>query len=157
MTTHAVLKKNKPGEPVVLEYNSIQSLLDELQLPKQRTKEIKEQLECYSGSTFVFKEKITKQVNHYLFEEMFDDDEIYGNVTATIHSTGVIPFFESMQYIDIEDERASVNKAIVELGFLIGYDVFHRWDLVNNKIKPIISNRGTMNNIYSTYMKKELR
>ena len=36
---------------------------------------------------------------------MFDDDEIYGNVTATIHSTGVIPFFESMQYIDIEDER----------------------------------------------------
>ena len=105
LTTHAVLKKNKPGEPVVLEYNSIQSLLDELQLPKQRTKEIKEQLECYSGSTFVFKEKITKQVNHYLFEEMFDDDEIYGNVTATIHSTGVIPFFESMQYIDIEDEK----------------------------------------------------
>ena len=42
LTTHAVLKKNKPGEPVVLEYNSIQSLLDELQLPKQRTKEIKD-------------------------------------------------------------------------------------------------------------------
>lgn len=106
LTTHAVLKKNKPGEPVVIEYNSLQSLLDELQLPKQRNKEIKEQLECFAGSTFVFKEKVTKQVNHYLFEEMFDnDDEIYGNVTATMHSTGVIPFFESMQYVDIEDEK----------------------------------------------------
>ena len=60
LTTHAVLKKNKPGEPVVLEYKSLQNLLDELQLPKQRGKEVKEQLECFSGSTFVFKEKRTK-------------------------------------------------------------------------------------------------
>ena len=29
-TTRQEIKKNKPGEPVVLEYNSIQSLLDEL-------------------------------------------------------------------------------------------------------------------------------
>ena len=106
LTTHAVLKKNKPGEPIVLEYNSLQNLLDELQLPKQRGKEIKEQLECFSGSTFVFKEKRTKTANAYLFEEMIEDDEqFYGNVTATLHSTGVIPFFESMQYIDIEDEN----------------------------------------------------
>lgn len=108
LTTHAVLNKKKAGEPVVLEYKTLQTLLDELQLPKQRGKEIKEQLDCYSGSTFVFKEKKTKVGQKYLFEDFFDnDDEIYGEVTATMHSTGVIPFFESMQYIDLEDETGS--------------------------------------------------
>lgn len=106
LTTHAVLRKNKPGEPVVLEYKALQNLLNELQLPKQRGKEIKEQLECFSGSTFVFKEKKTRNVSHYLFEEFLDEEDIlYGKVTATLNSTGVIPFFESMQYIDIEDEN----------------------------------------------------
>lgn len=100
LTTHAVLKKNKPGEPVILEYNSLQNLLDELQLPKQRGKEIKEQLECFAGSTFVFKAKKTKYGEAYLFEEFMDTDEqIYGKVKATLNSTGIIPFFESMQYI----------------------------------------------------------
>ena len=108
LTTHAVLKKNKPGEPVVLEYKSLQNLLDELQLPKQRGKEIKEQLECFSGSTFVFKEKRTKLSEAYLFEEfMPTEEQIYGKVTATLHSTGIVPFFESMQYVDLEDEKSN--------------------------------------------------
>lgn len=108
LTTHAVLKKNKPGEPVVLEYKSLQNLLDELQLPKQRGKEVKEQLECFSGSTFVFKEKRTKLSEAYLFEEfMPTEEQIYGKVTATLHSTGIVPFFESMQYVDLEDEKSN--------------------------------------------------
>ena len=104
LTTHAVLKKNKPGEPVVIEYNTLQNLLDELQLTKQRGKEIKEQLECYAGATFVFKERRTRITTNYLFEEL-NDGSLHGNVTATLHSTGVIPFLDGMQYIDLEDER----------------------------------------------------
>ena len=104
LTTHAVLKKNKPGEPVVIEYNSLQNLLDELQLPKQRGKEIKEQLECYAGATFVFKEKRTRVASSYLFEEL-NDKNLQGNVTATLHSTGVVPFLDGMRYIDLEDEK----------------------------------------------------
>ncbi|MCP6003307.1 hypothetical protein NL386_37760, partial [Klebsiella pneumoniae] len=54
MTTHAVLDKDADSNaPVVLQYTSLQQLLDELQLPKQRGKEIKEQLECFSGASFV--------------------------------------------------------------------------------------------------------
>lgn len=116
LTTHAVLSKKVEGQPVVLEYKTLQSLLDELQLPKQRGKEIKEQLECYSGSTFVFKEKMTKTCQKYLFKEFFDEDELYGDVKATLHSTGVIPFFESMQYVDLEEEgkdKKSVGFKIV--------------------------------------------
>lgn len=104
LTTHAVLKKNKPGQPVVIQYNSLQNLLDELQLPKQRGKEIKEQLECYAGATFVFKEKRTRITSAYLFDEL-KDDNLNGNVTATLHSTGVIPFLEVMQYVDLEDTQ----------------------------------------------------
>ncbi len=105
LTTHAVLSKRNPGEPVVLEYRTLQSLLDELQLPKQRGKEIKEQLECYSGSSFVFKEKKTRVGQKYLFKDLLDEDEdLSGVVTATIKNTGIIPFFEAMQYIDLEEE-----------------------------------------------------
>lgn len=123
LTTHAVLKKNKPGEPVVLEYNTLQNLLDELQLPKQRGKEIKEQLECYAGSTFVFKERrTTKVTSGYLFDEI-NDGSLQGTVTATMHNTGVIPFLELMQYIDLEDERQ--NKKCIGIRIILS-DKFTR-------------------------------
>ncbi len=105
LTTHAVLNKREEGKPVILEFKRLQELLDELQLPKQRGKEIKEQLDCYAGSTFVFKEKRTKNCQKYLFKEFYDEEEdLYGDVKATMSSTGVIPFFESMQYVDLEEE-----------------------------------------------------
>ena len=45
-TTHAVIAKNIDG-PVLLEYASLSDLLKELQLPKQRGKDIREQIECF--------------------------------------------------------------------------------------------------------------
>ena len=35
------------------------------------------------------------------------EEQIYGKVTATLHSTGIVPFFESMQYVDLEDEKSN--------------------------------------------------
>ncbi|MCR4822617.1 MAG: plasmid encoded RepA protein [Treponema sp.] len=118
MTTHAVLDKDAdPENPVVLQYSSLQQLLDELQLPKQRGKEIKEQLECFSGASFVFREKKVQKVQKYLFKEFFSEDENMGtDVTATWNTSGIVPFFESMSYVDIDEngkEKKSIGLTIV--------------------------------------------
>ena len=53
LTTHAVLSKEK-NAPVLIEYNSLSELLKEMQLPRQRGKDIKEQLEYFTNATFAF-------------------------------------------------------------------------------------------------------
>ncbi len=119
LTTHAVLgKSTSPDDQIVIKYNSLQQLLDELQLPKQRGKEIKEQLECFSGATFVFREKIVKNIQNVLFKDFMKDDEpLRGeNVTATWNSSGVIPFFDGFQYVDLENseqEKRTIGITII--------------------------------------------
>ena len=113
LTTHAVLGKGaSEGKPVVIVYDTLQKLLDELQLPKQRGKEIKEQLECFSGASFVFREKKVKSVQKYLFKDLFSEEYTQiGEVTATWNSSGIVPFFETLDYIDL-DERGREKKTI---------------------------------------------
>ena len=53
LTTHAVIAKNKDNQ-LMIEYASMADLLRELQLPKQRGKDIREQLECFSNAAFIF-------------------------------------------------------------------------------------------------------
>ena len=121
LTTHAVLGKKEEGSPVVINYNSLQQLLDELQLPKQRGKEIKEQLECFSGASFIFREKKVKKVQRYLFKDLFDDNdtanEKNGMVEATWNSSGVIPFFETMSYVDVKE--SSGNKKTIGISIVL--------------------------------------
>ena len=57
LTTHAVISQNKDN-PLMIEYASMSDLLRELQLPKQRGKDIKEQLECFSSAAFTFDQEI---------------------------------------------------------------------------------------------------
>lgn len=57
LTTHAVISQNK-NNPLMIEYNSMSDLLKELQLPKQRGKDIKEQLECFSSAAFTFEQEL---------------------------------------------------------------------------------------------------
>lgn len=66
LTTHAVLSKEK-NVPVMIEYNSLSELLREMQLPRQRGKDIKEQLECFTNATFAFSYKETTLKSGYLF------------------------------------------------------------------------------------------
>lgn len=118
LTTHAVIEKNSKNDgPVTLTYRTLQELLDELQLPKQRGKDIKEQLECFAGASFVFKEKRTKVTQKLLFKDFYEDGEkMEGEVTATQFTTGIVPFFESMQYIDLKEkgrDRKSVGITII--------------------------------------------
>jgi len=120
LTTHAVLEAKKDStDPIVIRYDTMQQLLDELKLPKQRGKEIKEQIECFSGATFVFKEKRAKETQKYLFKEFYSEDEqtnLNDSIKATLNTTGIIPFFDAINYVDLEEngkEKKSVAFSIV--------------------------------------------
>ena len=106
LTTHAVLEKNVSStDSIILNYSSIQELLNELQLPKQRGEQIKEQLEAFSSSTFFFEERKTKIAQKSLFKDFYEGDEdLSGNVKASVVSTGTVPFFDGMTYGELSEE-----------------------------------------------------
>lgn len=110
LTTHAVMQKNKNDGEIVLEYDSVSSLLDELKLPRQRGKAVKEQLEYFFGCSFIYEEKIREKISASLFPELSDMGKDFQKV---VHSTGKISFLDAMQYTDIEvDGNAQKNIGI---------------------------------------------
>ena len=103
LTTHAVLEKNKNG-PVLLEYEKLSDLLTEMQLPKSRGKDIKEQLECFTNAAFSFTQKVTELKSPYLFEGLYEKGEYpKQDILVTTHSTGNIRFTEGVQYKEADD------------------------------------------------------
>lgn len=103
LTTHAVLSKGKNQGPVYLEYATLGDLLKELQLPKSRGTEIKEQLECFSNAAFSFTQKVTELKSSYLFKDLYGENYPEKDVTITTHSTGNIRFTEGVQYKEADD------------------------------------------------------
>ena len=117
ITTHAVLAKNSGNNTVKVEYNSLNQLLNELQLPRSREKEIRDQLEYFSKATFVFEEKKTATVQKHFFKNLFNEEdyvEFKEDLKATKVSTGVIPFMSQFHCIDVTD---SVTKGTVAISF----------------------------------------
>ena len=117
LTTHAVQSKNSlnPDGTVTLRYDTLQSLLNEMQLPKQRSGEIKEQLNRFKSSTFIYEEEITKVAQKSLFPEYFDAND-KGTVIAKKFSTGNMVFIDSMQYVQLDDgssDKRSIAFTIV--------------------------------------------
>ncbi len=103
LTTHAVLNKNKSG-PVLLEYEKLGDLLKEMQLPKTRGMDIKEQLECFSNASFSFTQKVTELKSGYLFADLYEDGNYpKRDLEVTTYSTGNIRFTEGVQYKEIDD------------------------------------------------------
>lgn len=107
-TTHAVLSKEK-NVPVVIEFDSLAQLLKEMQLPRQRGKDIQEQLECFKRATFSFEQKVEEQRQSYLFQDLYLPGEKLpkGDVTVRTTSTGTILFTEGVQYQEIFDETSA--------------------------------------------------
>lgn len=103
-TTHAVLSKEK-NVPVVIEFDSLSQLLREMQLPRQRGKDIQEQLECFKRATFSFEQRIEEQVQGHLFKDLYEPGEKLpkGEVTVRTTSTGTILFTEGVQFQEIID------------------------------------------------------
>ena len=107
-TTHAVLSKEK-GVPVSSEFDSMSQLLKEMQLPRQRGKDIQEQLECFKRATFSFEKKVEEQQQGYLFSNLYEKGEKKpkGEVTVITTSTGTILFTEGVQFQEIKDENST--------------------------------------------------
>lgn len=103
LTTHAVISQNN-NDSLMIEYASMADLLKELQLPKQRGKDIKEQLECFSNAAFIFTQEKKELQAGYLFKDMYEEgDYPKQDVTVTTKSTGNIRFTEGVQYQEIDD------------------------------------------------------
>ena len=104
LTTHAVQSKNhlKSDGTVTISYDTIQSLLDEMQLPKQRSGDIKEQLKRFKSATFIYEEVVVKEAQKALFPDYFPTAD-KGLAKFTKITTGNIMFIDSMEYIEIDD------------------------------------------------------
>lgn len=116
LTTHAVQEKNQnnPNE-IILRYESLQQLLDEMQLPRQRGREVMEQLECFKECSFIYEEVQTKYIKT---PDLFENDPEFSGmqkVKAEKVSTGLIPFFEAMQYIRITDKSENQRNMAFEI------------------------------------------
>lgn len=109
LTTHAVIAKNKDNQ-LMIEYASMADLLRELQLPKQRGKDIREQLECFSNAAFIFDQEIREVAAGYLFKNMYEDgDYPKKDVIVTTKTTGNIRFTTGVQYQEIDDGSNEVK------------------------------------------------
>lgn len=104
LTTHAVLSKEK-NVPVMIEYNTLADLLRELQLPKQRGKEVKEQLDCFRGASFCFEQKIETLQSAYLFQDLMTPPYPKGDVLVETTTTGSIQFTTGVQFQKVTDEK----------------------------------------------------
>lgn len=107
-TTHAVLSKEK-AIPVTIEFNSMAELLNEMQLPRQRGKDIKEQLDCFTRATFSFEQKIEEQQQAYLFKDLYASGEKIPkkDVTVRTTSTGTILFTDGVQFQEVIDDKST--------------------------------------------------
>jgi len=115
LTTHAVLTKGNGQDNVHIEYKSLYQLLKELQLPRQRGKDIREQLEYFSKSAFIFEEKKSVKTQKILFKDLFENSdykEIDEEVSVSKVSTGIIPFMSNFECLDIEDSKNKTTAAI---------------------------------------------
>ena len=104
LTTHAVLSKEK-GCPVLIVYNSLSQLLQELQLPKQRGVDIKEQLECFKNATFCFEQRVETLKSAYLFEECYQKTYPKTDIMVETVTSGTIPFTTAVQFQNIPDQK----------------------------------------------------
>ncbi|MCH5291308.1 MAG: plasmid encoded RepA protein [Treponema sp.] len=113
LTTHAVVSKNNLNNDgtVTIRFATMQGLLDELQLPKQRSGDIKEQLACFANSSFIYEERRSRVVQKKLFPEFFAADDP-GDVTATKVTTGIIPFIDTFQYIELDDAAKKDKRSL---------------------------------------------
>ena len=101
-TTHAVLSQEKDCA-VLIQYTKLLDILNELQLPKSRGPEIREQLDCFLNAQFAFEQKFTELKNGYLFKELYDGKYPKKDVEVTTVSTGNIRFTTAVQYQEVND------------------------------------------------------
>lgn len=111
LTTHAVLSKNtNQSGGVEVYYDKLSQLLDEMDLPRSRGDKVKDQLENFSKTSFLFEGRVSKVAQKSLFKDAYDEGEdLNGKVTVTQISTGNIRFMSGFQYIQLDDGENKKN------------------------------------------------
>lgn len=112
LTTKAVISPKV--DEISFNYDTLSHLTDELLLPRQRGKDIREQLVLFSLSSFQYREKKKQRIQKSLFDEYNDDD---GFFNAVWNSHGNIPFMKNLQWVDLEDEKT--GKVQNTIGFTV--------------------------------------
>ena len=116
-TTHAVVASNDDG-PLKIQYRSLGALLDDLQLPSSRGKNVKEQLDNFSSASFDFEEKISKMWKPTLDTDLEVDNDKFdknGELKVKMVSTGHISFINNVRYLDMEDRKGEKATAAIEI------------------------------------------
>ena len=124
LTTHAVLNKNSPNSDgtVTIQYETLQALLDEMQLPKQRSGDIKEQLNRFKSATFTYDgfEETIIRTSEELWPELATDNKRSLHIKK--FQTGNIMFIDSLQYMELNDglydKRSIAFKIILSARFV---------------------------------------
>lgn len=111
LTTHAVLSKNSnQSGGVEVYYDKLSQLLEEMDLPRSRGDKVKDQLENFSKTSFLFEGRVSKVTQKSLFKDAYDEGEdLNGKVTVTQISTGNIRFMSGFQYIQLDDGENKKN------------------------------------------------
>jgi hypothetical protein len=134
--------------PVVIEFDSMAQLLKEMQLPRQRGKDIQEQLVCFTRATFSFEQKVEELQQGHLFKDLYEPGEKLpkGDVTVRTTSTGTILFTEGVQYQEIIDEDSKNPRIgkfkIVLSGSFAGFCQQHGVPINYTVYKDITSSVG---------------
>ena len=111
LTTHAVVDPKSENGTVRIFYENLQHLLDELKLDKQRGSKIKEQLELFSKSSFIYEENSTKKLPSSLFPDFDTTDD---QVKASFYKTGNVGFMDGFRCTTLEDESGNKKNLSVE-------------------------------------------
>ena len=117
LTTHAVQAKNNlnPDGTITIRYDSLQNLLDEMQLLKQRGGDVMEQLNRFKSATFVYEEENVVMAQKSLFPEYFPEAD-KGLVQGKKITTGNIMFMDGLQYVELDDgsnDKRSISFTII--------------------------------------------
>lgn len=117
LTTHAVQSKNNLNKDgtITITYSSLQELLDEMQLRKQRGTDIMEQLNRFKSATFIYEAENISVAQKSLFPEFFSESD-RGFVQAKKLSIRNIMFIDSLQYIELDDsisDKRNISFSIV--------------------------------------------
>lgn len=114
LTTYAVL--NAKEGTVAISYDNFKQLMDDLDLPKQRSKDIKEQLDYFAKCDFSYEQKIQKTLTTPLFQDMGLESDTY---LATAVKYEKIAFVKKIEYISVGDAE---KETILGLKIVLGAD-----------------------------------
>ena len=163
LTTHAVLSKNSGEETAKIEYKSLSNLLKELQLPRSRGKDIREQLEYFSRAAFIFEETKSIKTKNQVFRdyvsevaaqaldteakdiEGFMKETWKGDASLTVEqklSTMIATIGENMHIrrFEVLEDKNGFVQSYIHAGGKIGVLLDVESDVVNDELKEMAKN-----------------